>query len=83
MLALAPDDVRLGEAVPGETRPLTEIMADLRAGGVRGVSPNGVLGDPTGASAAEGEALLALLVADLAATLGRLTGSPPAPAPGT
>jgi mycofactocin precursor peptide peptidase len=83
MLALAPDDVRLGEAAPGETRPLTEIMADLRAGGVRGVSPNGVLGDPTGASAAEGEALLALLVADLAATLGRLTGSPPAPAPGT
>jgi creatinine amidohydrolase len=73
MLALAPGDVRLGEAAAGETRPLTEIMAGLRAGGVRPVSQNGVLGDPAGASAAEGERLLALLVADLVAALGRLT----------
>jgi mycofactocin system creatininase family protein len=75
MLALAPGEVRLGDAVAGETRPLPEIMAELRAGGVRRVSQNGVLGDPAGASAAEGEALLALLVADLAATLGRLAGA--------
>jgi mycofactocin precursor peptide peptidase len=75
MLALAPGDVRLSAAAAGETRPLTEIMAGLRAGGVRPVSPNGVLGDPAGASAAEGERLLALLVADLAATLGRLTSA--------
>jgi mycofactocin precursor peptide peptidase len=75
LLALAPDDVRLGDAAAGETRPLAQIMADLRAGGVRRVSPNGVLGDPAGASAAEGETLLALLVADLAGTLGRLTGA--------
>ena len=34
------------------------IGARLRAGGVRAVSPNGVLGDPAGASAAEGAALL-------------------------
>jgi creatinine amidohydrolase len=73
MLALAPGDVRLADAAAGETRPLTEIMAGLRAGGVRPVSQNGVLGDPAGASAAEGERLLAVLVADLAATLGRLT----------
>jgi mycofactocin precursor peptide peptidase len=73
MLALAPADVRLDGAVAGVTRPLPEVMADLRNGGVRQVSPNGVLGDPTGASAAEGETLLALLVEDLAATLGRLT----------
>lgn len=73
MLALAPGDVRLDAAAPGETRPLTEIMADLRTRGVRQVSPSGVLGDPTGASAAEGETLLALLVADLTATLDRLT----------
>jgi creatinine amidohydrolase len=74
MLALAPGDVRLADATAGETRPLTEVMAGLRARGVRQVSPNGVLGDPAGASAAEGEALLALLVADLAAALGRLAG---------
>jgi creatinine amidohydrolase len=72
MLALAPGDVRPGDAVAGQTRPLPEIMAELRAGGVRRVSPNGVLGDPAGASAAEGEALLALLAADLAATVRRL-----------
>jgi creatinine amidohydrolase/Fe(II)-dependent formamide hydrolase-like protein len=73
MLALAPGDVRLDAAAPGETRPLAEIMADLRARGVRQVSPNGVLGDPAGASAAEGETLLGLLVADLAVLLDRLT----------
>jgi mycofactocin system creatininase family protein len=72
MLALAPEEVRLDLAAAGETRPLPEIMAGLRAHGVRQVSPNGVLGDPAGASAAEGAALLALLVADLAATIGRL-----------
>jgi creatinine amidohydrolase len=72
MLALAPEDVRLDAAAAGETRPLPEIMTALRAGGVRRISPNGVLGDPAGASAAEGAALLDLLVADLAATIGRL-----------
>lgn len=73
MLALAPGDVRLDLAAPGDARPLAEIMADLRAHGVRKVSPSGVLGDPAGASAAEGEHLLALLVADLAATIDTLT----------
>ncbi len=74
MLALAPDDVRLEVAAAGETRPLPEIIASLRAHGVRRVSQNGVLGDPAGASAAEGAALLDLLVADLASTIGRLAG---------
>jgi mycofactocin precursor peptide peptidase len=74
VLALSPGDVRLEAAVPGETRPLPQIMADLRTHGVRRVSPNGVLGNPTGASAAEGERLLALLVEDLIATLNHLTG---------
>jgi len=76
MLALAPEDVRLDVAAAGETRPLPEIMAALRSGGVRQVSRSGVLGDPAGASAAEGETLLALMVADLAATIGRLAGEP-------
>jgi mycofactocin precursor peptide peptidase len=75
MLALAPGDVRLAAAAPGETRPLSEIMPGLRAGGVRQVSPNGVLGDPAGASAAEGESLLCLLIAGLSALLGRLAGA--------
>jgi creatinine amidohydrolase len=68
-LALAPDRVRPGRAQAGNTRPLTELMPELRRSGVRAVSPNGVLGDPAGASAAEGVALLSRLVAGLVATV--------------
>ena len=75
MLALAPDDVRLDAAAAGDTRPLAEILSDLGAHGVRQVSPNGVLGDPAGASAAEGARLLALLVADLNQTVDGLLAS--------
>lgn len=59
MLALHPDRVDLSAAEPGATRPLPELIGALRAGGVAAVSANGVLGDPRGASAAEGAALLA------------------------
>jgi mycofactocin system creatininase family protein len=72
MLALAPEDVLLAAAAPGDTRPLAEIMPALRARGVRAVSPNGVLGDPSGASAEEGSKLLATLVAGLTGTLDKL-----------
>jgi creatinine amidohydrolase len=75
MLALAPDDVRLDDAAAGDTRPLAEILPDLSAHGVREVSPNGVLGDPAGASAAEGEQSIALLVADLSQTVDGLLTS--------
>jgi mycofactocin precursor peptide peptidase len=68
-LALAPDRVRLARAEAGNTRPLTELMPELRRSGVRAVSPNGVLGDPAGASAAEGAAQLARLGADLLAAV--------------
>jgi mycofactocin system creatininase family protein len=74
MLALAPGDVRIDHAAPGETRPLADILPELRAHGVRPVSPNGVLGDPSGASAAEGERLLGQLVAALGQTMDRLLG---------
>ena len=75
MLALAPDDVRLDAAAAGDTRPLAEILSDLGAHGVRQVSPNGVLGDPAGASAAEGEQLLSLLVVNLTQTVDGLLAS--------
>jgi creatinine amidohydrolase len=42
------------------------LLPRLRAEGVRPVSSNGVLGDPTGASAEEGRELLDDLVRDLA-----------------
>lgn len=62
MLHLAPDDVRMDEAVVGETRELAAVIQELIARGVRAVSPSGVLGDPTGASAEEGAELLAAMV---------------------
>jgi mycofactocin precursor peptide peptidase len=72
MLALAPSDVLLDRAAAGDTRPIAELLPELRAHGVRKVSPNGVLGDPAGASAAEGKRLLDLLVAGLTETLDNL-----------
>jgi mycofactocin precursor peptide peptidase len=68
-LALAPDRVWPGRAEAGNTRPLAELMPELRRSGVRAVSPNGVLGDPAGASAAEGAALLGRLLTDLLAAV--------------
>lgn len=65
LLALCPDAVHLDRAEAGERRPLSSIMDRLRHDGVAAVSANGVLGDPKGASAAEGRELLELLVSDL------------------
>ncbi len=80
LLHLRPDLVRLDRAEPGETRPVGELMGRLTAEGVAAVSPNGVLGDPTGATAAEGRRLFEDLVAR---TVARLESSPPVdPSPG-
>ena len=65
MLHVRPASVRLDRAVAGDTRPLAEILPALLSGGVGAVSANGVLGDPAGASAAEGAAVLAAMVADV------------------
>jgi mycofactocin precursor peptide peptidase len=65
MLHLRPDAVRLDRAEAGNTQPLTAILPAMMAGGVAAVSPNGVLGDPAGASAAEGERVLEAMVADV------------------
>jgi creatinine amidohydrolase len=62
VLHVEPDAVREGRAVAGAREPLAELLPRLRAEGVRAVSPTGVLGDPAGASAAEGERLLAGMV---------------------
>lgn len=69
MLAIAPELVRLDLAEPGTTTPLSRLMTDMRAGGVAAVSPNGILGDPTGASRDEGRELLDHFVSDLEAVL--------------
>lgn len=66
MLALAPSLVG-AQREPGNVEPLATLLPRLREEGVRAVSPNGVLGDPAGASAEEGRALLASAAADLRA----------------
>jgi creatinine amidohydrolase len=69
MLALSPERVRDGRASPGNVAPLTELIDDLRMDGVRPLSPNGILGDPTGASPGEGRALLSSAIDDLCTTV--------------
>ncbi len=77
MLTLAAGAVRLDAAQPGDARPIAQIMPVLRERGVRAVSGNGILGDPAGASAAEGERLLAELTQGLAdAIAGQLEQQP-------
>jgi mycofactocin system creatininase family protein len=66
-LAIDPARVDLARAEAGNQQPLATILPAMRRGGLAAVSPNGVLGDPAGATAAEGEALLAALTAELAA----------------
>jgi mycofactocin system creatininase family protein len=58
MLALAPERVRLDRIERGATQPVSELLGALRDGGVRAVSLNGVLGDPTGATAERGAAMV-------------------------
>jgi mycofactocin system creatininase family protein len=72
MLAIAPDRVRLERACAGDGRPAAALLPLLEAGGVRSVSPSGVLGDPDGATAAEGRRLIRAAAADLAAVVAGL-----------
>jgi creatinine amidohydrolase len=71
MLAVDPEVVRPELAEPGRTESIDRLLPRLRAEGVRPVSSNGVLGDPTGATAEEGRALLDELVRSLAASVTR------------
>ena len=70
MLHLAPELVRLDAAVAGNADPLDELLPKMMEVGLREVSANGVLGDPTGATASEGEQLLTSLVDDAVAQIG-------------
>lgn len=70
MLALAPGEVRFDR---GERGPMPA-MADLVRYGVRALSPNGVLGDPTAATEAEGRQLFGRLADHLADAVAEWAG---------
>lgn len=67
LLHLRPKSVRLHRAEPGCTEPLGRILPTLTAGRLAELTPNGVLGDPTGATALEGKALLGTMVGQITA----------------
>ena len=74
MLALAPSLVRMSRAEAGRPEPIVDLIEELRANGVRAVSPNGVLGDPRSATANHGKALLTRLIIDLVAAVDEWRG---------
>jgi creatinine amidohydrolase len=78
MLHLDPAVVRLERAEAGDRRHVGELLERLRREGVRSVSPNGVLGDPRGASAAEGRRLFEELVAACTGAVDALLSRAPA-----
>ena len=65
MLAIHPEQVNMAKAEVGATQPLSQLETQLRSGGVRAVSVNGVLGDPTTATSQHGLSLLSQLTQDL------------------
>ena len=65
MLALAPHLVDMARAEGGNTSALSEIMDEIRIGGIRTVSENGILGDPRGSTPEEGERIISTLTSDL------------------
>jgi creatinine amidohydrolase len=62
LLHISPALVRTERSVAGNTAPLPELLGSMRRGGVGAVSPVGVLGDPTTATAAEGKRIFTEMV---------------------
>ena len=58
MLHLAPDTVRMDLAEVGAVGDSEMLIERMRAGGIQEVSSNGVVGDPTNATAAHGATML-------------------------
>jgi mycofactocin precursor peptide peptidase len=62
LLHISPEVVRIGEMAPGNRAPLADLLPAMRSGGMAAVSELGVLGDPTTATALEGERLFTEMV---------------------
>ncbi len=82
MLAIDPGLVRLELARRGPDAELDELLPALRRDGVRSVSDSGVLGDPDGASGADGERFIRDFVDDLVHAIERWRPIDPTPVSG-
>lgn len=71
LLHLSPHLVLVEQCRPGNTEALADLMPRLREAGMRAVSASGVLGDPTTATATEGQRLFAGMVDDCAGRIRR------------
>jgi mycofactocin system creatininase family protein len=71
LLHLSPQDVWLDHCVPGNSTPLAQLMPRLRQGGVAAVSEVGVLGDPTTATAEDGQRIFAEMVGECVQRISR------------
>lgn len=69
LLHLDPDCVRMDRAVPGATARWREIGHRVLAEGLAAVTSNGILGDPTTATAEEGSTIFEELLDDLCAAV--------------
>lgn len=76
MLHLAPDLVRMDEAVEGYVGDMAEAVNHiLTAGTLQDISPTGIMGDPRPASAERGEPYLAALTNMVLANIERVTAT--------
>jgi mycofactocin precursor peptide peptidase len=64
LLHISPADVLTDRWRAGNGAPLSDLLPSMRSGGVAAVSEVGVLGDPTTATAADGERMLEEMVDD-------------------
>ncbi|OBH07387.1 MULTISPECIES: mycofactocin biosynthesis peptidyl-dipeptidase MftE [unclassified Mycobacterium] len=64
LLHISPTEVLTDRWLAGNRAPLADLLPSMRRGGVAAVSPVGVLGDPTTATAAEGKRIFAEMVDD-------------------
>jgi len=75
LLHLRPDLVCLDDSVPGFTDDIKAVLDELYEGGLRAVTKNGVLGDPTRAEASRGARYLNVATDDLAALARKAYGN--------
>ncbi|MGD9619972.1 MAG: mycofactocin biosynthesis peptidyl-dipeptidase MftE [Mycolicibacterium sp.] len=62
LLHISPEVVRRDHLTAGNRAPLSELMPEMRRGGVAAVSSLGVLGDPTTATAGQGQTIFSEMV---------------------